>query len=208
MSAATRIIVVGVFVIALSGAAIYYFLYLEPRPENTTAARVYSSDAAGIDYCALPLLDGSGLLADEIPKAYTPDCSADRWPAPVLSGCTEPLPVEAADLRGLWRDERDPARHIERIEQCGNRVVVSGRRFIHDFRTTGTLAGGANDINPTDCSRVRAAISWNDAKVLEFRPWGLLTLVTRHLQDDDTLVWEYPGQPRMHLKRICRLPDR
>lgn len=34
----------------------------------------------------------------------------------------------------------------------------------------------------------------------------LVTLVTRRLQDEDTLLWEYPSQPISRLKRICRLP--
>lgn len=202
----TRVLVgVAMLVVLLAGVG-YYLRYLEPRPQDTTAPGVYSEDAHAVDYCARPLLDGSGLSADDIPKAYTPHCDVQRWPAPILAACTEPLPPEAADLRGLWQAETGQIGHVERIEQCGNRVIVSGRRFIHDFRTTGTLAEGANDIDPRDCSRVRAAIGWNQAKTLEFRPWNLLTLVTRRLEDDDTLIWEYPGQPRSRLRRICRLP--
>jgi hypothetical protein len=30
-----------------------------PRPENRTPAHVYQGDARAIDYCALPVLDGS-----------------------------------------------------------------------------------------------------------------------------------------------------
>ncbi len=199
----------GVVVVAAALACVgYYFRYLEPRPEDTTAPRVYAEDAYDVDYCRKPALDGSGLTADEIPKAYTPDCEVDRWPAPVLAGCTEPLPPEAADLRGLWRAETGLVGHVERIEQCGNRLIVSGRRFIHDFRTDGTLAEGANDIDPRSCARVRAAVRWNEAKTLEFRPWNLVTLVTRRLEDEDTLIWEYPGQPTSRLQRICRLPPR
>lgn len=191
---------------ALAAAAYYGIFYLDPRPVDTTAARVYAEDPYRVDYCNQAELDGSGLTADEIPKAFTPDCHTDQWPAPILAGCTEPLPPEAADLRGLWRTEDGQVGHVERIEQCGNRVVVSGRRFIHDFRTTGTLDAGADDINPRDCTRVRAAIEWNEDEVLEFRPWGLVKLVTRRLEDGGTLIWEYPGQPVSRLQRICRLP--
>lgn len=197
--------VAGLVLVLVAGVA-FYFLYLEPRPADTTEARVYAEDAYAVDYCIPGQLDGSGPGADDIPKAYTPDCEIDRWPAPVLAGCTEPLPPEAEDLRGLWRAEDGLVGHIERIEQCGNRVVVAGRRFIHDFRTTGRLAEGANDINPRGCTRVRAAMQWNAEKTLEFRPWGLVRLVTRRLEDENTLIWEYPGQPTSRLKRICRLP--
>ena len=67
-------------------------------------------------------------------------------------------------------------------------------------------AEGANVINPRGCTRVRAAMRWNAEKTLEFRPWGLVRLVTRRLEDENTLIWEYPGQPTSRLKRICRLP--
>ena len=193
-------------VIALAAVAVYA-LYLEPRPPDTTAGRVYAEDAHGVDFCDLPDLDGSGLTADEIPKAYTPSCGIRQWPAQILAGCTEPLPPEAEDLRGLWQVESGRIGHIERIEQCGNRLIVAGRSFIHDFRTNNTLAEGANDINPATCMRIRAAVRWSDDKVLEFRPWGLVKLVSRRLADKDTLIWEYPGQPTSTLKRICRLPD-
>ena len=193
-------------VLLLTGAA-YYLRYLEPRPEDTTAARVYAEDPFSVDYCSKQKLDGSGPIADDIPKAYTPNCEIDQWPAPILAGCTEPLPPGAEDLRGLWLAEEGQIGHMERIEQCGNRVIVVGRRFIHDFRTTGTLAEGANDINPSNCTRVRAAIQWDDDKTLAFRPWGLVTLVTRRLEDENTMIWEYPAAPTSRLKRICTLPE-
>ncbi len=167
---------------------------------------MYAEDAYAVDYCNLAPLDGSGLSADRIPKAFTPGCGTHQWPAPILAGCTEPLPPDAADLRGLWQGETGAVGHLERIEQCGNRVIVVGARFIHDFRTTDTLAAGANDINPRSCTRVRAAIRWSDSQVLEFRPWGFMTLVTRRLEDENTLIWEYPGQPTSRLRRVCRLP--
>ena len=193
--------------VAVLAAGSSYLLKLDPRPEDTTAARVYAEDPHQIDYCSLPELDGSGLKADDIPKAYTPDCGVRQWPASVLAGCTEPLSPEAADLRGLWEVvDGGLVGHVERIEQCGNRVVVANDRFIHDFRTTGTLAEGANDIQPNRCFRIRAAIQWNEEKTLEFRPWRLVTLVTRRLADENTLLWKYPGQPLSRLERICRLP--
>jgi hypothetical protein len=197
-----------VTVVLLVGGAYVYLVHFEPRPEDTTAARVYGEDAYGIDYCDLPQLGGSGLKADEIPKAYTPSCETDRWPAPILAGCAESLPPEAQDLRGLWQATEGQLGHIERIEQCGNRVVVSGHRFLHDFRTTGKLAEGANDINTRNCTRVRATMTWDDEKVLRFKAFGFIPVVTRRLADENTLVWEYPDSPVSRLKRICRLPPR
>lgn len=168
--------------------------------------------------CASPSRSTPVVLADDIPVAHTPDGGwRGEMPAPILASCTEPLAEGAPDLRGTWRAisvERDGqalpdhplATHVERIEQCGNRLIVVGPRFIHDFRTTGRLADGANDISPRGCSRVRAAIEWNDEKTLEFRAWGIVKVVTRRREDQDTLIWEYPGQETSRLKRICRLP--
>jgi len=33
-----------------------------------------------------------------------------------------------------------------------------------------------------------------------------LHMEPRRLEDGNTLIWEYPGQPTSRLKRICRLP--
>ena len=201
-----RVLVGLLLVVIALAAVVVYALYLEPRPPDTTAARVYAEDPRGVDYCDLPDLDGSGLTADEIPKAFTPSCGIRQWPAPILAGCTEPLPADADDLRGLWQVESGRMGHIERIEQCGNRFIVVAEHTIHDFRTNGTLAEGANDINPGNCMRIRAAVRWSSDKVLGFRPWGLATLVTRRLADENTMIWEYLNQPTSTLKRICRLP--
>ena len=46
--------------------------FLWPRPADTTEARVFEGDARLIDHCDLPVLDGRGRTAREIPKAYTP----------------------------------------------------------------------------------------------------------------------------------------
>src|SRR5439155_20848718 len=88
--------------------------------------------------------------ADEIPVAKTPPGGwRGDMPPPVLAGCTEPLHPDAPDLRGLWqavRVERDGQvltdhrlnDHVERVEQCGNRVVVTSEGVIHDMRADGT----------------------------------------------------------------------
>ena len=93
-------------------------LFLYPRPVDTTAADVFAGDGAGLDYCELPVLDGSGLLASDIPKAYTPGCGWETWPMPVLAGCTEPLAEGVVDLRGLWRGQAGNRDHVERIESA------------------------------------------------------------------------------------------
>ena len=180
-------------------------LFLYPRPTDTTAPEVFVGDGASLDYCALPALDGSGLDSSDIPKAFTPGCGWDTWPMPVLDDCTEPLAEGVVDIRGLWRGRAGDRDHVERIEQCGNRTVVTAAGIIHDFVTDGTLRNGSRDIEPPRCMNTWVAIEWHQG-ILQFRPFGLpFVLVTRELQDGD-LVWNYPGVGEVRMERICRVP--
>lgn len=196
-----------VVVLVIGGLA--SFLFLVPRPADTTDVSIFEGDASLIDYCALPELDGSGPTATQIPKAYTPACGWERFPMPVLAACTEPLADGVVDMRGLWLAETGAVGHVERIEQCGDRTVVTSSGIIHDFHTDGTLANGSRDIEPPRCMNTLVSIEFNDEGVMEFNPFGLpFTVVTRRM-DGDTLVWTYPaieGDTRMN--RICKLPDR
>ncbi len=146
------------------------------------------------------------MLAQEIPVAHTPDGGwHGEMPPPVLGACTEPLAARVPDLRGLWRAyrvERDGAavtdhalnQHIERIEQCGDRVVVTAGRVIHDMRADGLLEHGVDDVAEADLkTRIRVAAVFNGGR-LDLHPWGLdparPPLVTREVIDGD-LVWHY-----------------
>jgi len=199
--------IVVVLVVVVGGLA--SFLFLAPRPADTSDVSIFEGDASLIDYCDLPELDGSGLMASQIPKAYTPGCGWESFPKPVLAECTEPLSEGVVDMRGLWLAETGAVGHVERIEQCGDRTVVTSSGIIHDFHTDGTLANGSRDIGPPRCMNTLVSIEFNDAGVMEFSPFGLpFTVVTRRMEGD-TLVWTYPaidGDTRM--KRICNLPDR
>ncbi len=196
--------VTALAVVAVGLALSMLFLY--PRPRDTTSPAVFASDGAALDYCTLPVLDGTGLEAADIPKAYTPGCGWETWPMPILDGCTEPLAEGIVDLRGLWRGQARGRDHVERIEQCGNRTVVTAAGIIHDFVTDGTLRNGSRDIEPPRCMNTWVAIEWQD-EVLSFRPFGLpFVLVTRELQGDQ-LVWNYPRVGEVRMDRICRVPD-
>lgn len=182
-------------------------LFLYPRPADTTDPAVFSADGASVDYCRLPELDGMGLSAADIPKAYTPGCGWERWPMPVLAECREPLAPGVRDLRGLWRSvSPEGFDHVERIEQCGNRTVVTAGGIIHDFFTDGTLANGSRDIEPPSCMNTWVAIEWRDG-VLSFRPFGLpFTIVTRERRDE-RLFWHYPKFGEVQMERICSVPE-
>ena len=176
---------------------------------DSTDPRIFEGNVAEVDHCALPVLDGQGPRADDFPKAFTPGCGYERFPLPVLADCREPLAPGVVDLRGLWLAEGGPIPgHIERIEQCGDRLVVTAAGVIHDFRTDGTVSHGSRDVEPPLCSNTWASIEWVEG-VLSFRPFGLpYTIVTRRREGSE-LVWTYPrfaGEIRM--KQICRVPDR
>jgi hypothetical protein len=147
-----------------------------------------------------------GLLvtADDIPVGHTPGCGYEEFPEPVLETCNEPLPGGVPDLRGLWvAYEGLLAGHVERIEQCGNRVVITGGGVIHDMRADGTLARGVSDVSAIDCSPVRVAAEFRDG-ILELRPSGLsFVAVTRKLERDE-LVWNFLFIPN-RMVRICEL---
>ena len=162
-----------------------------------------------VDHCDLPVLDGNGLSADDIPRAYTPGCGWERFPMPVLADCREPLAPDAVDLRGLWLAGGGPMPgHIERIEQCGDRLVVTSGGVIHDFRTDGTLARGSRDIEPPSCVNTWVSIDWVD-DVLNFHPFGLpYTIVTRRMEGDEVLRTYPRFDGELQMKRICRVPDR
>jgi hypothetical protein len=150
--------------------------------------------------------EGGHVLAGDIPVAFTPE---GGWhgdmPAPVLAACTEPLAPGAPDLRGTWRAcavERDGQpvvghplnNHIERIEQCGDRVVITAGHVIHDMRADGTLEHGVNDVLESDLkTKIRVAAVFNNGR-LDLHPFGIdparPPLVTREMVDGE-LVWNY-----------------
>ena len=187
-------------------------LLFYPRPNDETPAWVFEGDASTIDYCALPTLDGSGLRAAQIPQGHTPNCGWEKFPQPILKDCTEPLMEGADDLRGLWRQsEGGRVGHIERIEQCGDRVVVTAGGLIHDLTGDGNLSGSSNDVarlrlGPLRlCIRTSATTEWHE-KQLHFFAFGGPHVVSRYL-DGDELVWIYPGIGTTRMKRICKLPS-
>lgn len=153
------------------------------------------------------------MRADDIPVAHTPPGGyADEMPPPVLDDCVEPLADGAPDMRGLWRAvrvdwKREPAPdpdpmvgHIERIEQCGDRVCITSTGIVHDMRADGTVEHGVNDVSP-DGTPISVVCTFEDG-VHVLRPVGMPGVeVTRRL-DGDALVWEYGPMFVARLERI------
>ncbi len=140
---------------------------------------------------------------DGIPVAHTPPGGYGReMPPPVLAGCEELLVEGAPDLRGVWRaaavevgGEPAPAdhpalRHVERIEQSGDRIVITAAGVVHDMRCDGTEANGVHDVAEFDFKTPITVIATYEDGVHTLRPVGLPVVVTRHLEDD-VLVWKY-----------------
>jgi hypothetical protein len=198
-------------VLLLAGA--YYVGFLWPRPPDTTEARVFRESGATLDYCALPVLDGAGPTSKDISKAFTPRapaCHYREFPAPVLAHCTEPIAAGFPDLRGLWLAYTGPVGHVERIEQCGDRFVITTAGIIHDFHADGTLANGSRDVEGMHnrCVNTWASTRVDDSGVLRFHPFGLRAVtIVRRWRVGDELYWDYPAfDAPVRMRRLCELP--
>ena len=189
----------------LSAVCLAFYAFLYPRPVDTTDQRIFLTDGSSVDYCQLPKLDGSGKLASDIPKAYTPGCGFTRIPMPVLAECTEPLADGVIDMRGLWFGVSGWVGHVERIEQCGNRMVVTAGNTIHDFRVDGTLVNGARDVGGI-CNNFNTAIHFDDDGELIFRLFDLFDTVTREMAGTG-MIFTFIDGTEIRTERICRYPD-
>ena len=212
MKRALIFIALGLPVLALG---LFWLIFLSPRPPLTTDAAVLAGDGSTIDYCRLPALDGRGKQAGEIAKGNTPGCAYTHFPLPLLAACTEPLPPEADDIRGLWVGvEGEHIGHVERIEQCGDRTVITSSGIIHDYGPNSTAGLNTNDTEGgvsfmigerQFCPRSSAAMIWRD-KVLNFHALGWGPVVVRRYREGDRLVWEYADGTTTRMSRICDLP--
>ncbi|MFI5317230.1 MAG: hypothetical protein ACHQ6T_16130 [Myxococcota bacterium] len=161
------------------------------------------------------------MSADDIPVAHTPPGGYGlTFPPPVLARCTEPLAPGAPDLRGIWKTQRADHdgqavpegdyiySYVERIEQCGDRIVDMGGGTIADARADGTFTNGVHDVSVFDyATPIHVVASYEDG-VFMLRPvlWPAhpFTLswfrVTRRLDSEGHMVWMRPD--RNHLRVI------
>ena len=189
---------------SLSGGLLIYAFAL-PRPADTTDSLIFLADGGALDYCQLPDLDGSKKTADEIPKAYTPGCNYTRVPMPILAECTEPLAEGVVDMRGLWYGVAGRVGHLERIEQCGNRVVVTTSGLIHDFRVDGTLENGARDVGMA-CNNFNTAIHFDEQGVMVFRLFDLFDTVFREMRGEE-MIFTFADGVETRMERLCQYPE-
>ncbi len=202
-------VLVGLF------AGAFWMIFLSSRPPLTIDPATLAGDGSLLDYCDLPVLDGRGKKAAEIAKGNTPGCGYEHFPLPILAECGEPLVDGAVDIRGLWQGvEGTHIGHVERIEQCGARTVVTSSGIIHDKGPNLTGGSTSNDIEGAVlftigdreyCPRTSADVVWNDG-VLDFHVFGWGPVVVRRYLRGDQLVWEYADGSVTIMDRICRLP--
>ena len=202
-------------VIALIIIGALWLAFFSARPPLATDPATLAGDGSVINYCALPQLDGSGPLAKDIAKGNTPGCAYDHFPLPILRQCTEPLAEGAADIRGLWIGVSGKVGHIERVEQCGSRVVVTSSGLIHDSGPNSTGGYNSNDTegnvtfllgDQEYCPRTSAGMFWNKG-LLDFKLFGWGPVVVRRYLSGEQLVWEYVDGSITYMDRICELPD-
>lgn len=153
------------------------------------------------------------MRADEIPVAHTPAGGyGDVMPPPLLTGCTEPLSEQAVDMRGTWQvvsidrkvgevEDPDPLLgHLQRIEQCGDRICITSGGVVHDMRADGTEEHGVHDVTPQGIP-VDVVCTFEDGTHV-LRPVGMPGVeVTRRL-DGDQLVWQYGPLFVARLERV------
>ena len=151
----------------------------------------------------------------DIPTAHTPPGGyGDTMPPPILAGCDDPLVDGAPDLRGIWKVVSGDAngeplspdhpilKHVERIEQAADRVVVTSSGVIHDMVANGTLDSGVHDVMAADfATPIRVAASFEDG-VLVLRPDGMGDVEVRRWRDGDQLVWEYHTLFTVRMERL------
>ena len=214
MQTVRKILLTTVLIVAALLVGAIWLAFFSARPPLSIDPATLAGDGSTLDYCELPKLDGSGKDAIDIAKGNTPGCGYSHFPLPVLRDCTEPLPPNAADLRGLWRGISGNVGHIERVEQCGTRVVVTSSGIIHDSGPNSTGGYNTNDTeghvvftlgDKAYCPRTSAGMFWNDG-ILDFRVFGWGPVVVRRYMDGEHLVWEYADGSITRMERLCRLP--
>lgn len=153
--------------------------------------------------------------AIEIPIAHTPTGGwHGEMPPPVLAACDEPLVMGAPDIRGLWEvfevevgdeliEDHPVLGQRQRVEQCGDRLVVTASGIIHDMRCDGTEEHGVHDVAQIDYSTPIVVVASYEDGVHVLRPIDMPVTVTRRL-DGEVLVWEYGG---IFVARLERVPE-
>jgi hypothetical protein len=82
--------------------------------------------------------------------------------------------------------------HVQRIEQCGDRMVVTAGGVVHDMRCDGTEEHGVHDVAEFDKQTRITVVATYEHGIHVLRPVGLPIEVTRRRAGAD-IVWDYLG---------------
>jgi hypothetical protein len=154
-------------------------------------------------------------LSTDIARITTP---TGGWkgdmPAAFLTSCTDPIIDSAPDLRGTWTPievtiNGEPAppevplwRHIERIEQAGQRVTLTSDGIIHDFPIVdGSFENGCHDVAAADFTTPIVVAAAYEEGVLVLRPQGMEGVEVRRWRDGEHLMWSYHSAFVMKMER-------
>jgi hypothetical protein len=121
----------------------------------------------------------------------------------------------APDLRGTWEvvdvmvegdlvPEHPAVGHVQRIEQSGDRLVITAGGIIHDMRCDGTVEHGVHDVAEFDKQTPIVVVASYEDGVHVLRPVGLPIEVTRR-RDGPDLIWDYVGF-QARLRRLAGTP--
>ena len=90
---------------------------------------------------------------------------------------------------------------VQRIEQCGDRLVVTAGGVVHDMRCDGTEEHGVDDVAEFDFTTPITVVATYEDGVHVLRPVGLPIEVTRRREGDD-VIWTYLDFTA-RLERVC-----
>ncbi len=91
---------------------------------------------------------------------------------------------------------------ISRIEQAGDRIVITSSGVIHDMRCDGTLSNGVHDVAAADFTTEVHVVATYEDGVHVLRPEGL-PIEVRRWRDGEHLMWDYAS----FVARMQRLAD-
>jgi len=195
----------------------------EPQPQCPSASAPEAVSASDIPVAHTP----PGGYRDRFPSPVLASCTEPLAEgAPDLRGLWRTLRAEQADdsswrvlsilrflfwkLLGVERTREPlPAGHpiysyVERIEQCGNRIVDIGGGTIADARADGTEENGVHDVSAFDFETPIHVVASYEDEVFVLRPPWIPIEVTRRLDAEGHMLWHRPdlGDRMVTLERI------
>jgi hypothetical protein len=198
--------------------------FAQPQPQCPSADAGEPVSASDIPVAHTP----PGGYGDRFPDPVLARCTEPLAPgAPDLRGLWRTLRAEQVDedpasrplsiarflfwqALGVERARKPlPPDHpiysyVERIEQCGDRIVDIGGGTIADARADGTEENGVHDVSAFDFeTEIHVIASYEDG-VFVLRPPSLPIEVTRWLDGEGHLLWHRPdlGDRLVTLERI------